>query len=341
MEQREQQATSPQHPHVPLSSRRAAGMAEADDNCYRCGYPLLGIADEQGCPECGLLARRSRRTTDELHNTRPRWLRRISRGADLILLAVVLVLAWPYVWHLPVRHGWGYLSSLSSLSAYGVHVWELLSRLGTFGAATLVLVGAWLLTAREGYPPADRADRRLRVWLRLCAMIPLIGAALQSGFGIVRYSAFGSPWYDGIDWTMWGDIGWPLFLLAVIPLPLLLFAHLRGLARRARSAHLAEHCAIAGVGTSATLALVAAFIVVVEHSDEWGFGTYWFERSTSAFVGLFILALAGSLFLLWSLYLFVRFVHAFRRAARALRGKWRDDDRSLAGAAAATPPVTP
>ena len=42
----------------------------AKDECYRCGYNLLGIADDQACPECGLLAQRSRRVTDELHDTR-------------------------------------------------------------------------------------------------------------------------------------------------------------------------------------------------------------------------------------------------------------------------------
>ena len=63
-------------------------------NCYRCGYDLRGIADDQPCPECGLLAERSRRMTDELHNTRPRWLRRISLGVWLILLSLVVLCTW-------------------------------------------------------------------------------------------------------------------------------------------------------------------------------------------------------------------------------------------------------
>jgi hypothetical protein len=58
------------------------------DECYRCGYDLRGIANAGVCPECGLLAERSRRVTDELHDTRPRWLRSLSRGIDLILLAI-------------------------------------------------------------------------------------------------------------------------------------------------------------------------------------------------------------------------------------------------------------
>src|SRR5262245_57647691 len=67
------------------------------DLCYRCGYDVRGIANEHPCPECGLLAERSRRVTDELHNTRPRWLRRLSLGVWLILLALAAAAIWPFV----------------------------------------------------------------------------------------------------------------------------------------------------------------------------------------------------------------------------------------------------
>ena len=55
----------------------ASEQLQQRDECYRCGYDIRGIASDQPCPECGLLAERSRRVTDELHNTRPTWLRTI------------------------------------------------------------------------------------------------------------------------------------------------------------------------------------------------------------------------------------------------------------------------
>src|SRR5271155_1907656 len=64
------------------------------DDCYRCGYDLRGIVNDQACPECGLLAERSRRVTDELHETRPKWLRCISIGAIMILVSIVVEIAW-------------------------------------------------------------------------------------------------------------------------------------------------------------------------------------------------------------------------------------------------------
>jgi hypothetical protein len=75
----------------------ASGQPSHPDECFRCGYDLRGIVNEQPCPECGLLAVRSRRLTDELHDTRPRWLRRLSLGVWSLVAAVVTAIAWPAV----------------------------------------------------------------------------------------------------------------------------------------------------------------------------------------------------------------------------------------------------
>ena len=69
---------------------------EPADTCYRCGYALRGVANDRPCPECGLLAERSRRVSDELHNSRPRWLRRISRGVNVLLFALLLIVGWGF-----------------------------------------------------------------------------------------------------------------------------------------------------------------------------------------------------------------------------------------------------
>jgi hypothetical protein len=289
------------------------------DECVRCGYDLRGIVNERPCPECGLLAERSRRVTDELHDTRPRWLRRISIGVWTILLAIVLAVASPLVAGLLVpfrdpRFFWAYAAPL----------------VGAVVAALVFLIGVYLLTSREGYAPADTADRRRRYWLRAAAAIPLALLLLEHAANEVNRQRL------LIYWNGQGPFRpspyWIVRLLQAplaVPLPILLFYQLRSLAKRARSAHLAEHCLIVGFGAAGALlyiALVAAFFELV---DLFHLGTYWTSRSAISLMLMLLTTVAAALFLLWSIYLLVRFGIAFHKAARQLKRKWRRDDRSL------------
>jgi len=321
-QQRPEQSPPPSSASVQLPavlSYRRALLVEAADNCYRCGYPLLGIEDEQACPECGLLARRSRRTTDELHNTRPRWLRRISRGANLVLLAIIVTTTWPFVWLVAARPLYGIVGP--GVLWYGVPL------LGLLIGAVLAALGVWLLTGDEGYPPADRADRRLRGTLRFAACVPLMAVGVVV-FSEVLMQLIMSPARRYDLRTLFSYLAWALCTVGMAPLPILLFLHLRGLAQRARSAHLAEHCLIVGVGTAASVLLFTGYSVVQLYAETLGLGGHWVSRSNVALGITVALATAGVLFVLWSLYLFVRFALAFRRAARELRGRWTTDDRS-------------
>jgi MFS family permease len=274
------------------------------DECYRCGYDLRGFTDDQACPECGLLAQRSRRFTDELHNTRPRWLRTLSIGITSILLAIFAPIIGPLI----------VLSSLDELlPRLGVHVYFV----GFDLSALLVLFGVLCLTRPEGYPPADQADRSLRIMLR-CASLVLLLFATFAHLEIFFISSAGFFWSASI-----------LLSLLSIPLPLLLFLHLRGLARRARSAHLAEHCKIVGIGASASILYIIAVIFFLNHATSLGLDQYWTDRSNIALLLQTLLGVAATLFILWSLYLLLRFAIAFHIAARQLKHKWTRDDRSL------------
>src|SRR5688500_7997959 len=115
-----------------------------------------------------------------------------------------------------------------------------------------------------------------------------------------------------------------------LPFPLLLFARLRSLARRVRSAHLAEHCAIVGAGMSATLLMFVAVGRISNHAEQLGLNRDWLSRSTIGLALVVGLIVMMALFAIWSVYLLVRFAFAFRRAARALRREWHGDDRSVA-----------
>jgi hypothetical protein len=198
-------------------------------------------------------------------------------------------------------------------------------------SALLLSVGVLLLATREGYPPADRADARLRLALRLAllgpwAALPLLHADLQMQMN--RY-----VWQVGqtaMERVQLATLA--VATLGCMPLPILLGLRLRGLARRARSAHLAEHGLIVGIGTALALAYTFAAIVMMEYAESWGWGENWSTRGTPSLLVGTVLGTLSFLMVLWALYLLVRFAIAFGLAARRLRRQWRRDDRAAAPA---------
>jgi hypothetical protein len=291
------------------------------DECYRCGYDLHGILDEQACPECGLLARRSRRPTDELFNSRPKWLRGLSRGIKLILLGLLVPIALPFVYQVLQVHI-GMLLDVGPLAIF------LVAPL----CALLILIGVWMLTRREGYPPADEADRRSRAMLRLVALALLLIASINLLLFPVALMALGSPPLILLEIAgLAGEYAYVLGGLVFSVLIFLLFRRLGSLARRARSAHLAEHCTIVGIGASASV-LYAVVILSLANRPQWlGLDPNWFSRPGFSLVVSVILYTAAGLFFLWAIYLLIRFAIALHRAAKNLRGQWKRDDRSAIG----------
>src|SRR4051812_3038328 len=130
------------------------GSESASDECLRCGYSLHGIANDQPCPECGLMAAASRRLTGDLHETRPQWLRSLSRGVMLLILAILMAGFTPF-YEVPLRN---FTYRLAERMHFG---WPTLMWIGAmtpmFWAAllgALFLAGVLLLTVREQYEPA-------------------------------------------------------------------------------------------------------------------------------------------------------------------------------------------
>lgn len=294
------------------------------DECLRCGYDLRGIANDQPCPECGLLAQRSRCLTDDLFNSRPKWLRKVSVGVWLILLALVS----PFLWQWVLTTHEDYVKAFFWNSPLRLHS-DFEDFIGLDLAAILLVLGALMVTAREGFPVVDQADRKYRWAIRISSFTPLLAVLLmhvltvllESNLRAFRYDVFAT-----FRWLMTAAIG--VATIGTTPLPVLLFFHLRRIAKRAHSAHLAEHCTIVGIGTSIALAYTAIVMLLMRHDRELNLDGRWMQRSNSWIVVVLVSGVAVLLFVIWSFYLMVRFAITFRLAARRLRKHWQRDDRS-------------
>ena len=161
----------------------------------------------------------SRRVTDELHDTRPRWLRSLSRGIDLILLAIIAPIGESFLAAIILRFRPPSWNSYPDFIGFDL-------------SAVLLAIGVILLTRPEGYAPADRADRRLRILMRIVVIVPIAAMVLLH---LQLYLLISS----GGKLFLFAELGLMvllvLFLAIFAFLPLLLFLRLRGLARRVRS----------------------------------------------------------------------------------------------------------
>src|SRR5688572_15850074 len=95
--------------------------------------------------------------------------------------------------------------------------------------------------------------------------------------------------------------------IGLIPLPILGFAQLRSLAKRAGSRHLNEHCRIVGVGMAVTLVPCFPLMLVMRYGEELGIDYNWMARSPVWMVMMLLVFTAVALFWLWTIYVMVRF----------------------------------
>lgn len=294
---------------------------EPADRCFRCSYDLRGIPDDRPCPECGLLAGRSRMPTDQLRHARPRWLWWLSTGVYLILAAelvagAVVTVFWAMQdrsWNDPVRSV--------------IDRWQVQKLLLTI-ACLLLFGGMMALTRPEGRPEVDQRSRARRRLIRQLSFLPLLGLFLT--------------WCEVLTYLTprWLFFVWPyrLYLVADlllnlpgVPLALLGCNYLRSLARRELDGSLAEHCTIVGWGWAVSLLGFSAMLWWEHESPAWR-GGHW------RIVLLFVFILAAALFHLWTTFLMLRFAVRFGQASSASRRAWAEAD-VLTGAAANAKPA--
>lgn len=309
-----------------LSSSDEPDATSTEPACLRCGYDLRGVPDDAACPECGLLAERSRRPTDALRDARPKWLRSLSAGVWLMLLAVAFGVAWPVFmdpqYILPIVQY--FVDYLSTLTPMYIMVW-LLGPGGIAFASALFWAGAFLVTRPEFSPQRQKmaGGTRLRRAIRLLAAVPALGITVITGISLYQWinSTGGSNTATLASLAI-------AFVLAIVPLPVLLMALLRALAVRLGSPHLAEHCRIVGWLAAGAIVTGMCIIVLFENAEKLGLSPNFTEGGLAYLLAMLTAMTAMLLSALWFLYVMIRFALFFGRESRARRRAWRDADRS-------------
>ena len=300
------------------------------DLCLRCGYDLRGVDNATPCPECGLLAERSRRPSEHLSDATPGWLLGIGTGVTLALLGVSLGVAWCFA-QSPVERAVMRTPEYTDYLRKGLNTplitppppmvfgrplnFEYI-RFGVFEIATVVLLIGVLLLTRPERRRESIDDGLLRWSLRMAALSPFAAINLLL-WPIVTKRYFGNP---NSDLVLYLFIG--LLTVGSAPLPALFFTHLRRLAKRVLNIGLAEHAAIVGAGLSVTLVYIGAAIgvsIAMPNSEV----PDWVTTITVLIGGVGLMLFGG-----WSVVNCIRFAMAFFRAYRAARRKWHDADRA-------------
>jgi hypothetical protein len=284
------------------------------DMCFRCGYDLRATADDSVCPECELAVVISRRENEKLRHTTPQWWRALTRGTGLIFLTILGGGIW-----LPLSI---VLARMLARLFPGAmeYEWEPVVLACYALLALVMLIGVLLVTRPQGYEPIDRAHHVWRTCLRISTAVPMLAVL----FAIV-YLLAPDPRYQllsavGVNPNWFENTALYLATLGIAPLPILLFLHLRRLVGRARRERLSLDCIIVGVGSSATLLLLAAiFFYRDTHSNYAIFDNAILLQAMALAVPISII-----LFFVWDLYVLIKVSIAFIAAERALRRAQRE-----------------
>jgi ribosomal protein L37E len=308
------------------------------DECFRCGYDLFGVRDDLPCPECGLLAERSRHKSGELHDSHPLWLRNMRRGLILLLLAMTSILVWPTLFfsmfgdereallhaNYSLHSRFGNLNRHVNLNWLAENV-DHFTPLFILGPSVLFLVsGIFLLTRPEGYPLADQTDHKRRRNMRILAVAALATLLLS----VPLFLAHGSDDKEvRLQYILDSLIG-----LEISPLVLLVFLQLHSLADRMGGKFNRQHLLVGGYIATAAIFLGCGIELLHALSDYFGtvgplLGSA--DGSIAATVISLLLPLSVVSLYFWCIYVLLKFILAFSEASANLRRKWAAHDLSL------------
>ena len=292
-------ASARPHAHCLRPEHMSHTVTDYSITCLRCNYDLRGLRPSATCPECGLPVEQS---TDQrlLRFADPRWGRRLSLGAFLLFLGIILSL---------FNFGYGFRTPVYEL------IWNLA---WWVGPAALVLVGFWWVTT----PDPGGLDAGLNPALRWS-----VRAAATAHFVMGGWQATWASQHMTDPLPALTD---PARMFVLLVLVTSAAAYARWLASRLPNEQLARHARVLMIAIPAVLLAMLPLALIqfvmrgstqvpIEpgfHAQAWGVDI----QPPLAYPAI-ALMLALLVLLVWGPVLIYRFQQALRHEADLARGR--------------------
>jgi len=130
----------------------ATGMVATDLTCVHCSYNLRTLRFDAACPECGMPVFNSL-GVDELRFCDPRWLGRLRRGINIVLISVLASIV--------VGALGGLFAVIAGLGGVPSTTLRLILALPSISGYALVLIGAFYITSPKPDEPAGERTNRI------------------------------------------------------------------------------------------------------------------------------------------------------------------------------------
>ncbi|MFN0137379.1 MAG: hypothetical protein ACKVS9_14845 [Phycisphaerae bacterium] len=161
-----------------VSGVDASGVVVADRSCRQCGYNVRGLHVDRQCPECGTAVAVSARG-DGLEFCEPKWVRKVSLGAGMLivgpllaLLAIIGFLAFAVLIVMLLGNRSGNADPLFTFAVCTLPV-------AFLGGTFISYSGMWYVTAREPLAFESRQRSNSRTVVRLGLVMAIVSPVLQ------------------------------------------------------------------------------------------------------------------------------------------------------------------
>lgn len=189
---------------APPTQPTGAGVIDTSVLCITCGYDLVGLTNDDQCPECGTPAANSTRGTMLIHSS-PEHTARLHKGVFIIQAAIITAII-ATVLLLIVGLAVAFTSAVLSTGA------QIAGQVIQTGAWAAVLYGWWLFSEPDPHYTGKDAGDGSRKFVRVTVIIQ---AAVTAIAFVVGLGQIGSGSLTATSLSVWDILAFVMMLIGL------------------------------------------------------------------------------------------------------------------------------